>query len=62
LTRNEASLKASIALHALGRISEPDEVARAILWFLSPEQSFVTGQVLAVDGGLSSVQSRMTAG
>lgn len=58
LTRNEASLKASIALHPLGRIGEPDEVARAIRWLLSPEQSFVTGQVLAVDGGLASVQSR----
>lgn len=62
LTRNETSLKASIALPPLGRNGQPDEVARAILWFLSPEQSFVTGQVLAVDGGLSSVQSRMTAG
>lgn len=58
LTRNEASLKASIALHPLGRIGEADEVARAIRWLLSPEQSFITGQVLAVDGGLASVQSR----
>jgi NAD(P)-dependent dehydrogenase (short-subunit alcohol dehydrogenase family) len=58
LTRNEASLKASVALHPLGRIGESDEVARAIRWLLSPEQGFVTGQVLAVDGGLSSVQAR----
>jgi NAD(P)-dependent dehydrogenase (short-subunit alcohol dehydrogenase family) len=61
LTKNEASLKASTALHPLGRIGEPEEVARAISWLLSPEQSFVTGQVLAVDGGLSSVQPRMNA-
>jgi len=58
LTKTEASLKLSAALHPLGRIGEPDEVARAIRWFLSPEQSWVTGQVLGVDGGLSSLQPR----
>ncbi|MCL4179450.1 MAG: SDR family oxidoreductase [Verrucomicrobia bacterium] len=58
LTQNEATLKASSALHPLGRIGEPGEVAGAIRWFLSPEQSWVTGQVLAVDGGLSSMQAR----
>jgi 3-oxoacyl-[acyl-carrier protein] reductase len=61
LTKNELTLKASAALHPLGRIGEPDEVASAIRWFLSPEQSWVTGQVLAVDGGLSSLQSRMAS-
>ena len=61
LTGNEASLKASSALHPLGRIGEPDEVASAIRWFLDPQQAWVTGQVLAVDGGLSSVQPRLVA-
>ncbi|MBE0540662.1 MAG: SDR family oxidoreductase [Verrucomicrobia bacterium] len=61
LTQNELTLKASAALHPLGRIGEPDEVASAIRWFLSPGQSWVTGQVLAVDGGLSSLQSRMAS-
>ncbi len=60
LTANEASLKASTALHPLGRIGEPHEVASAIAWLLDPEQSWVTGQVIAVDGGLGSVQPRMT--
>ena len=40
-------------MHALGRIGEPAEVARAIVWLLSPEQSWITGQALGVDGGLS---------
>lgn len=61
LTKNELTLKASAALHPLGRIGEPDEVASAIRWFLSPEQRWVTGQVLAVDGGLSTVQPRTGA-
>jgi NAD(P)-dependent dehydrogenase (short-subunit alcohol dehydrogenase family) len=31
-------------------------VARAIAWLLDPEQSWVTGQVLGIDGGLSSLR------
>ena len=58
LTANEASLKASTAMHALGRIGEPQDVATAIEWLLSPEQSWITGQVLGIDGGLGSVRSR----
>jgi NAD(P)-dependent dehydrogenase (short-subunit alcohol dehydrogenase family) len=58
LTDNEGSLKASLAMHALGRIGEPSDVASAIEWFLSPEQSWVTGQVLGVDGGLGSLRGR----
>jgi len=61
LTKNEASLKMSAALHPLGRIGEADEVANAIRWFLSTDNNWVTGQVLAVDGGLSSVQARAIA-
>lgn len=58
LTGNEASLKASTAMHALGRIGEPADVAAALEWLLSPEQSWVTGQVLGIDGGLSTVRPR----
>lgn len=58
LTANEAASKASKAMHPLGRLGEPGDVASAICWLLSPEQSWVTGQVLHVDGGLSTVQAR----
>jgi 3-oxoacyl-[acyl-carrier protein] reductase len=58
LTTNESTPRASVALHPLGRIGEPEEVASAIAWFLAPENSWVTGQVLAVDGGLSRLQPR----
>lgn len=37
----------------LGRLGEPDDVARAILFLVSPENRFITGQVLVVDGGLT---------
>jgi len=58
LTQNETVAKNSAALHPLGRIGEPAEVASAICWLLDREQSWVTGQVLGVDGGLGSVQAR----
>ena len=58
LTQNEVVAKISAALHPLGRIGEPAEVASAICWLLSEEQSWVTGQVLGIDGGLSHVQAR----
>ncbi len=58
LTANDASAKASAAMHPLGRIGEPDDVASAIAWLLDPDQGWVTGQVLGVDGGLGTVRSR----
>lgn len=35
----------------MGRVSHPTEQAQAALWLLSDRSSFVTGQVLSVDGG-----------
>jgi 3-oxoacyl-[acyl-carrier protein] reductase len=58
LTQNENVAKMSAALHPLGRIGEPAEVASAICWLLDREQGWVTGQVLGVDGGLGHLQAR----
>ena len=41
-------------MHALGRVGEPEEIAHAALWLASDDASFVTGQALAVDGGITA--------
>ncbi|MBY0406272.1 MAG: SDR family oxidoreductase, partial [Rickettsiales bacterium] len=52
ITGSETSRRISEAMHALGRLGTPEQVARAIVFFLNPENDWITGQVLAVDGGL----------
>lgn len=50
-TLDDAGRAAFAARYAIGRLSEPDEVAAAILFLTSHESSSVTGIALAVDGG-----------
>jgi len=47
---------ALVARIPLGRIAEPDDVASAVLFFVSPASDFVTGQTLYLDGGLTATQ------
>lgn len=61
LTEREGSRKVSEAMHALGRLGEPEDIARAIVFLLDPANSWITGQVIGVDGGLSRVRPKVKA-
>lgn len=39
----------------LGRVADPDEVARACLFLCTPASSYITGQVLMLDGGYTII-------
>jgi NAD(P)-dependent dehydrogenase (short-subunit alcohol dehydrogenase family) len=54
LTADPARRAALIASVPLGRVGTPEEIAEAIVFLASDKASFITGQVLSVDGGKSA--------
>ena len=52
----EEKIKANAERHPLKRIGEPEDIANAAEFLLSPSSSWITGQVLTVDGGISTLR------
>ena len=51
-------MEASAKRHPLGRYGEPKDITAAIAFLLSDESSWITGQVIPVDGGMSSIRTK----
>ncbi len=49
---NPEGLKALGSYHPLGRLAEPEEVAKTVLFLAGSDASFMTGSVVNVDGGI----------
>jgi NAD(P)-dependent dehydrogenase (short-subunit alcohol dehydrogenase family) len=39
------------SLIPMGRVGEPEEIAEAVAWLISPASRYVTGSVMTVSGG-----------
>src|SRR5271165_972851 len=50
----EAKHKALIALHPVGHLGEPDDIAWGVVYLASDESNFVTGSELVIDGGYTA--------
>jgi gluconate 5-dehydrogenase len=56
LLADESFRQGLVSRIPLGRIADPDDLVGAVLFFCSEASSFVTGQVLTLDGGLTACQ------
>lgn len=57
LLGNDAKREAAEKRHPLQTIGKPDDIAELASFLLSPASSFMTGQILHPDGGLSSIRT-----
>ncbi|BDQ03583.1 SDR family oxidoreductase [Ignavibacterium sp.] len=57
LLNNETKVKSSEDRHPLKRIGDAKEIAEAVAFLLSDSASFITGQILKIDGGISSIKT-----
>jgi NAD(P)-dependent dehydrogenase (short-subunit alcohol dehydrogenase family) len=58
LTANEAMATTIAGMHALQRLGEADDVAALASLLLSPQAGWITGQIIGVDGGRSSLRTK----
>jgi len=57
-----AKLRRSLKLIPYGRLGEPEDVAKAVVWLTSDESDYITGTTLFVDGGMALYPAFRTDG
>ena len=58
LTSNAQMAEAIAQMHALGRLGEPEDAAELAAFLVSEQSSWITGQIIGVDGGRSSLRTK----
>ncbi len=56
IVNNKIALETSLKLHPLNKIGEPDIISDCLEWLISEKNNWTTGQVISLDGGLTSVK------
>jgi NAD(P)-dependent dehydrogenase (short-subunit alcohol dehydrogenase family) len=51
--------QAGAAMHPIGRVAEPAEIAALVAWLASDDATYVTGHPILIDGGLLAGQARL---
>jgi NAD(P)-dependent dehydrogenase (short-subunit alcohol dehydrogenase family) len=57
---SEEALDEMSAVHPIGRLGRPEEIADAVAWLFSERSSYYTGQSLILDGGLTAQRPYVT--
>jgi len=58
LVSSEPMAVSLAGLHALQRLGQPEDMAALAVFLLSPEAGWITGQILGVDGGRSTLRTK----
>jgi NAD(P)-dependent dehydrogenase (short-subunit alcohol dehydrogenase family) len=57
LLNNETKIKASEDRHPLKQMGNAEEIGELVVFLLSDKSGFITGQIIKVDGGISSIKN-----
>lgn len=57
LTNSQEKIEAGAQRHPLRRLGQPSDLSSAIIFLLGEESAWITGQVLAVDGGIGKIKN-----